>query len=854
MKAVRDVALTVAAFGVLLSLTLGTSLPGLLLAEQAAPTTAGTPAPEPEEEEVSGSSVEPSALAAQPGSLEVAPTQIVIPGHKSCPGKLCEGKVAYSPAWLTVRIVPTATITPTAAVTSTVTITPSTAIVSSAAPTSTLPITPTYQFFHPPINSKGVAAYLTITDAHECEAQVFTSFGSGQVQPTGLRCFRIEADGDLPPGVYTSTLKVSAGQGSETSANVNVSVTVGLAKWWPVLTVIIGVLATEFLSLWGKRWRYAVAWKNLRARWLDLLSERLEWATLFKDDSEDSENEAVRQVKAELRGELSKLSEWLNKGRKGEVTIDKMPANLDAAKEKVYPLKRAVDRYLDSSLGLTGLPGQLKQLADEAAKEAATNLKSAADTTKSKLHTPLQNFHNDPKYETLKEKWVKGPKPTDKTLLAAWNVIREIVEEKPKELGDEFSPVQQHISDLSPTPAIASLASAVKELTEHLNAFKSEVVDAAKGQQAPVVGVGEGEDGKSETVDVLKALVKLEASVNQADKQVTSANQPLKYYIPDGAVSRAMNKLEGTLKTLDAEIDKLTFNDLSDHAVHEMMLKPVREGLEAADGDMSQPQTDMQAVWGNLDLTYAKNQGMVRVGRQLEGLKKKWSEENECWSAIENHVKRGYQLLLGGDVLGAQIELERAESKVWSIRLEKLFKQIGLEKASQVLARRASRLPPSWFQFDKSTVEQSISSWIRDFLYALGLALLIALVVLSAVFPAWRWTLVALALLLLSVQAVRVLRQWRLGILLNELLENFWPAVVQSLLGASSQILTIAIAVAVVIVYNKLANIADTWGSFFDFATAFTWGVVANRTAKPLQSGWEKLVESLGPQVAEQED
>jgi hypothetical protein len=486
-------------------------------------------------------------------------------------------------------------------------------------------------------------------------------------------------------------------------------------------------------------------------------------------------------------------------------------------------------------------------------------------TTTSSLHTELGQIDRDPAYQQLAKLWATpSTQPTDKTLLAAWNAIREIAKEKPIELDAKLASVSKRIQALSGSnPTVTVIANVAAELTGHLEAFKAKVIDAAKAQQAEVASVDKAANGRPETVTALELIANLEVCRAGAVKEATAADQPLKYSMPHGSVGSKVQTLATKLDELGRHIDALVdSSELSDDAVQEMILKPVREGLKKASDDMSQPQADMGEVWQRLNLGFGENRRLVRIGRRLSRLEAIAKEQPD----IIDHLKEAFRRLIGHDLLAAEIELERAESKIhyllvpgaivkdwkaslgerrdqWKGDLEKLLSPLskGWKTIADGIKDRIPNIqfPTPWLSlpllemWDPSDAINSVLSFIATILGILLAAIVVLLFV--ALLP----------LMIVAATIVLVVRV--LGILLNELWENAGPAFVSLLLGISSQLLTIAVAVALIIWVRDLVGKADTWGSFFDFATAFAWGVLANRTAQPLQSGWAKLVELLEP-------
>ncbi|MDY6876684.1 MAG: hypothetical protein SWK90_10860 [Chloroflexota bacterium] len=823
----RDLLLSLAALVVILAFTVGiTNLPGWL---EDLGTSADTATSAPVETGVITPTLETDS--ADTPDLRVAPNKLVFHGERKSPW---EETVYYSDAIL---------LTVAEAEDKTITLLHPPVYSEDLSGQANLIVTPVtckkgqnqvFTYSTPSVTripppTPTATGTVTITQAAEAIA-----IPAPPVEP---KCFNVSIDTAKSltpplrlPGTYTSTLYVGA-EGDAEPVEVGVEVRVRYTLLWPILMVAFGVLATEFLVWWGKRWGH-YGWANRRAVWMDLLSEKFEWTTLFQSESE---SEAAYQVRVVLRKHLGSLSKRLGKMRPAAAA--QIPAELGAARETIFAFRQAVVGYLKQPwCNLDHLEDALARLK----RMALQTGKGQVDTASSQIKQLGKDWENliaaSSNYGRLDDLWKKTPpgKPDHQTLANAWKVIGSIL--------DQVKELQQFTLPQSPT-SLSEVADAAAKLGGHLVSVRAAVVKAAEEQIGivkeikPPLPAGPNKQAQALTLAVLGDFAKLahpETPLIKAEKAVADAKQPLK----DKDVVAEFNqylKQNGalTLAALGEQVAAVSHKELQAQAIQTIMFRPVRHNLQQADEQMSQPQADMQQVWEQLSLTYSKDRRFVTVGRRLKKLEK--------YDQVKDYAKRAYLLLLAGDALGAKVELERAE---YQIRKP--------EKEISVRQRVGTGLLRSWH------------TWVP-----IGM-ILVAIVIESITYDSQSVSLLqsfepesrisAPALVTgiligtgLVILLARLLNRWRrdpipghnlwgdIVILWDELWENLWPLLKMAFLKISSQTLTTAIAVAVILEANKLANTVDTWGSPFDFVAAFTWGIVANRAVGPIQSTMERV-------------
>jgi hypothetical protein len=90
----------------------------------------------------------------------------------------------------------------------------------------------------------------------------------------------VDNGGALAVGSYAATLYV--GDDPENRTVVAVEVLVGRPLWVLILTVGLGVLATELWLWWRERASFRLSWWARRRRWLDWLPEDLGWTRPYR--------------------------------------------------------------------------------------------------------------------------------------------------------------------------------------------------------------------------------------------------------------------------------------------------------------------------------------------------------------------------------------------------------------------------------------------------------------------------------------------------------------------------------------------------------------------------------------------
>lgn len=596
--------------------------------------------------------------------------------------------------------------------------------------------------------------------------------------------------------------------------------------------VALGVLATEFLVWWGRQATY-FHWRSRRATWVDLVSEEDSWAQL---PPEVDTTLARQQVAALLRSQLDGLDQWL--ADSPAVTADKWATHHNQLTAKIQALAQSSADYLKTPWAVAPLEALAVRLAGDTLAQASAALQAAQAHIKT-LDTAFDGLiaetmtGSKTKYRALLDKWQASP-PTDADLKATWELLAG--------LPAVIATLRQPLPASMTVATLLEVAKAAGLLQTYLSGYVDKICTPA-GQHI-LKAAGKDSDAVAVLADFAN-LANPGSALRQAQAQVTQAQKPLANPTLLHALTQHVAQLRSQLMELP---------ELSQAAGRAWLLKLPLAELHQADTLLSQPQADLAQVWATVGFSYHKSRRWVHIGRRLERLKA--SQDTD----VQAHRAQAYRCLINGDAVAAEVSLERAEM-------------------AYLQARRAARQPkfPSlgpllqpWVGLPAAPAQPSrLSRW--GWLAFLLLGSLLTILIYpwlqggSPVFGSgstwgrWLWGIGAV---LLGVGVVvglsrALARAWRrrgLSIWLDEAVENVGPWLAHFTLEVSSQLTTILVAVVLIVVAQNLADVADTWGSPFDFFTAFGWGVLANRVAEPAQSTLKRVQQWLSDKSAAPEE
>ena len=693
--------------------------------------------------------------------------------------------------------------------------------------------------FHPPINSPREVAQIGVTEKDECDTV------SGPADQTKeARCFSVQPVGKLSPGEYSSKLIVAVP--GQTPQSVDLSLKVQVNPWWMFIIVALGVVSAEFLTQWNRRLKYSIRWKARRLEWLDLLSEGLDWIKKGYNNSEitPDENAVLQLVKDGIGVQVKALQDWVKEGRDGKVTLESVPVDEPQVRGKIYPLKDSVQRYTaGTEFSLASLENGFKSLSDEVKTEARANLKNALAEADSLYQEFAKLFpdQGDGAYQKLKGFYLEG-KLTDAVLKAAWDKLESL---KKSGLGlkevFEASIKNQSVGEFE----ISALAGVWKTLNDNLASFQTDVLDIAREQLSKVEAIAAtpAPVGKQESKSLLVGLTALAEIKNRAGLKAQMANEPMRFYQSgQSGVGKAVGEIEAALKDIQIKTDDIKKNEVTDRTLVNLMLKDIHDHLQTADEKFAKEQDEaaMESTWQELSKLYARDRRFFRLGERLIKLSKIDRIKKE-------YLARAYRYMLEGKLLDGEIELERAEAD--RIPRGKLSLTMFAKKTTKYLSKKRS----VWSISSVALIVVAIVALVfGSFITTLSGIQLFSLDGTDSIarMPVW-WLILPMAALVLGLyllyRVIKLINWSNLALFLGELTENWLANLVRATATVFAQMLVIVVATALVSVTYNLADKANTWGSPFDFVSAFVWGAVANRLAAPAKSGWETLIKGLSP-------
>jgi hypothetical protein len=701
-------------------------------------------------------------------------------------------------------------------------------------------------------------------------------------------CYQVGLPGSsqLPAGTYGATIYV--GDAPDDRRAIPVEVLVGRPLYWLILVVAAGVLATELVIWWRDGAVYRRRWRALRVKWVDWLSEKLDWTRPYEKgpDRNDVERAVLRVVKGSLHEKARELRTWLERGSKGESTIAQLPATLDAARDMVYPLRLECERYVANNAArwgelLEGLESHLRELGKEAVTQAAVDLKEAYESL-SKVQGDSKSKTLVSDYEALENWWKTDPKSPDKKLSEAWVAIKALWR-RTEELRNESSKLPQLPTGVT---VPSEVAGAVEPLSGYASKWKADVFSKASESRETVKDIDAKVPGQPQTFAFLTGVVNLMPALEQVEQKLEKANHPLKFAQPASKVGKELEKIKQELQKIDDQIDSTFSKDLTKDAVRATILKPVRDHLESTEAKFNDSSQDIKQRWSLVRSNYNQDRHFVRVGEgiceQKERLKRyrerlEETKDNkvnleeskkhpEYLDDAEIGLKRAYRYLLDGKALDAEIELERAKEDLDNAYAAYLVRAnfINWGQRAGTGAKMFGRYARTLWRALKRLVFSPVLPVVIATVVVLGLVLwFLSLFVLPDVKDASQTIPRSAPLseprsVALQAASFALQHPWWSGLILGILIlvvaqylrqrwENFWPSMVRLLLGIVSGLLSLTIAVTVILAYQQTVPEAQlaTWGTNLDLVVAFALGVLAQRIVRSLTSAGESLMSFL---------
>ncbi len=468
---------------------------------------------------------------------------------------------------------------------------------------------------------------------------------------------------ELKPGDYASTIFLVKGSDKD-AGKITVNVQVGFAWWWIVLTVALGVVATRIIIWWGDEGKYNLHWRILRVRWIDLVSERFEWAEKTNVPPEAQERD-ILQIRKDIKEKVSAIGGWLNNVLGGLVEISKI--------KDVLTLTQSLDEYLQTYLKV----GQWKSETNQLNIEVKKFFSSAVKSSQKQLKKVKKDASTEPK-EPINSTVLYGKILTDvkKHLLTAQTIVqasdfsdvdkKAVKAENMGVLGAiitrylelartfkvEVVPKLDKVGELTEPKTVAEIITSVDQ---HLNALHVKVIKP--GTSIDLKAWAEGIDDKDTKLETLKdsvskilnQFVKLEKRLDTIDKLLKEAKFPSK-------LKSKIETITGILETMGNEIPNIGSEHISETFLRDKMFAPILMDLVKADKDFNKSEVNLAEEWKKHNLRFGVSRRIVKAGRGLFTMRKKLNPKNE-------HIVEGYTHLLDNTKGSIEAEVQYQRSK-----------------------------------------------------------------------------------------------------------------------------------------------------------------------------------------------
>ena len=644
----------------------------------------------------------------------------------------------------------------------------------------------------------------------------------------------------ISPGEYSSNIKLIKGDDKE-AGSINVNVLAGYSWWWILVTVAVGVISTRIITWWTNEGKYKVNWGYLRVRWIDLLSENLDWTKKGKIP-DDAYKPLPFLVQKEINNILDEIKNWADKIHHKKLEIGKTRSVLP----QLHSLNEQLNKYLiiDQPVDINNLVSSekninvIEKIFTEIESESRKNLEAAISAS--------DIIFDQNNYLSLRRNL---------------EIVKENCSDVDKNHVDNLEKIISDYSDLlleyhsikpkkNQNITYNEIAKAVQGMEQLYKNFKEKISKPIDSKE-----LNDWINNHGTSSSLCKSAITIKKLFTQLYSQLPLNSVHSSKFPSSSKLHTLLASLTTELQTINDAVYQINSTHISENFLRDIMLAPIMDDFSIADNDFNNPDSTLSSIWKKHSFRYKQNKRIAKAGQVLHKVKE-YEDTKVSRSA-------GYRHLIERKALQAEVESERAVSKL-SKSLKIDIKLSWLKDFwGKIWPKEPKQKDKQTFIFIKSIkINPHLFLWMRRFLgllsvFAVAFIFIFGLRWISLSYSSnllfttssprgVRWILIGI----IALVAIWLLRKWLnnnllIRFLLSEFFENIGPATLWIFSSTFGSILTIAVATILVVYGYSLFSNLTTWGTPNDFLLALAVGVLSDRLAIPSKSLLQKLDEKI---------
>ena len=441
----------------------------------------------------------------------------------------------------------------------------------------------------------------------------------------------------LPPGEYSTNIFIEKPDEPE-AANVPVKVVIGYHWGWIFFITAIGVIGTRALFWWKDEKRHLVNWNDLRAKWMDLLSENIGWTSRIPGSSKVM---VKRQILKDYQTKIKDTLTWLNNLETGSISIDKVTEILQKAQDldeynlltlqTNRPLSETINDIMYKICSPVNSDGLAKDIIENATVISRDQLFSVG----SKNDFYIKNFS-----ELIKTARQTVDKLDDakKELCEKSLAPIEAAEKPHNDSMSAFEIILKEYSEQIEIKDIATLNTKISALESHFKDFKTNFI-------TPTSSIADCSEISGLIHEVKNYAVKCEDVLGKLDKA--------KY--PGKSQSLDVSEINKEIHAFQETLSEFTEKDIKESFILNKVFSPILTDFHEADQGYNKSDTDFDDHWKKILLKYNTNARVIRSARELGRLRMEPPNDNP-------HVSAGFMHLLGNKSVEVEVSTQRART------------------------------------------------------------------------------------------------------------------------------------------------------------------------------------------------